>query len=395
MRKSIFYFWFSILCFFFSESIYSQTDNINADSLLKVAQQYYNQNENVKSEEICLQILSYAPDYTDVKILLARNYMNVKQFSDAEGILNEVLKNKPNYYDAHAALVDLNYWSKKYEACVLCCNNALNYFPTDSAFLLSKEKCIVESSSRMMRDLNQLNYSIYNNKIAASYRYNYFLDNTDFNSQEAYLEYTRKLNKATVIGRVNYANRFNESDFQFESDLYYKFDMSKYLYLNAGISNNIIYPDYRLGAEYFQALPAQFEVSLGLRYLYFKPDNVFIYTGSLTKYIQKYMLSARVFITPKNSDITASGLFILRHYNTEDNYVGLRLKYGIDPNNSNIDPTTSSRYLMQSRGFEFEYNELIKQRVQLTIYAGYESTEWRPSEYRNAVTAQVVLGYLF
>lgn len=395
MRKFIFYFSFGVFFLLLTESVYSQANRINADSLLKVAQQYYNQNENVKSEELCMQILAIAPDYTDVKILLARNYMAVKQFSDAKGILDEVLKDKPNYYDAHAALVDLNYWSKKYEACVMCCNNALNYYPADSAFLKSKEKCVAESSNRMMSSINQLNRSIYNNKIAASYRLNYFLNNIDFNSQEAYLEYTRKLDKTTVIGRVNYANRFSQNDVQFESDLYYKFDESKYMYLNAGISNNVIYPDYRFGAEYFQALPANFEASLGLRYLYFNPDNVFIYTGSLTKYIQKYMLSGRVFITPKNTDITASGLFNLRYYNTDDNYVGLRLKYGIDPNNSNIDPNTSNRYLMQSQGFEFEYNELINQRFQLTIYAGYESTEWRPSEYRNAVTAQVVLGYLF
>lgn len=395
MKKNNFYFVIGVLLLFFTEAIYAQGNKLNTDSLLKVAQQYYKLNENVKSVELCNQILVQAPDYTDVKILLARNYMSVNQFGNAKGILDDVLKSKPNYYDAHAALVDLNYWSKKYEACVLCCNNALSIFPTDTAFATRKLVCMKESQNRMMSDMNQLSTSIYNNKIAASYGFDYFINNTDFNSQEAYLEYTRKLDKTTLIGRVNYANRFSQNDVQFESDLYYKFDQSKYLYLNAGISNRIIYPDYRLGAEYFQALPAHFEASLGLRYLYFNPDHIFVYTGSLSKYINKYMLSGRVFVTPKNSDITASGLFILRHYNTDDNYIGLRFKYGIDPNNPNIDPTTNSRYLMQTRGVEVEYNELIKQHYQLTFYLGYESIEWRPSQYRNAISAQVVLGYLF
>jgi YaiO family outer membrane protein len=82
-----------------------------------------------------------------------------------------------------------------------------------------------------------------------------------------YLQYSRKVPAGTLVGRFNYAKRFGIDGMQGEADVYFKISNWNYGYLNVGYSNQSIFPQLRLGGEFYQKLPSAFEASLGVRYL--------------------------------------------------------------------------------------------------------------------------------
>ncbi len=393
MRRKVLYYMITVFLFSFSHLALSQEVKINADSLLKVATILYQQNDNVRSVELSQKILNNYPDYTDVKILLARNYMVQSKYDDARTVLDEVLKTEPQNYDAHTAIIDLNYWSKKYEACVLCSNSALDYYPADTNFIQRKNKCIKESQTRMMSYSDALKETTYKNKLSVAYVNDYAFNDIP-TSHLAYIEYARQMERATLVGRFNYANRWEQDGYQVEADAWLKTTPGSYAYLNAGVSDNTVFPKYRAGAEYYQALPNKFEVSLGARYLFFDPDNVFIYTLSGTKYIDTYMFSARTYVTPNDSNTAVTGLFTIRCYTSDVDFYGIQFNLGVDPDlNSNI--ATSGNYYINTVGVRVEYRKTIAPNWQTTIYAGYERQEYLNNQFRDVVTAHIILSYLF
>lgn len=373
----------------------AQEVKMNADSLLNIAQQEYWHNENDKSIVICNQILAQLPNYTDANLLLARNLMATQRFDDARTILYPIIKSNPRNHEAQAAMVDLNYWSKNYEKCISCSDSALLAFPSDSMFKAKKQKCIDESVTRMnnmMKSMYELSNVDFKNKISASYSYAYYISNGVPTEHLAYLEYGHNFEDLTWILRYDYANRFNIGGSQIESDIYLKLDPKNYIYANAGVSDNTVFPYYRLGADFYHVFPAKWETSIGFRYLNFDTNDALIYTASATKYFSKYMLGGRIYVTPQSNATAVSGLLNFRYYSSNENYVGLRLKYGISPDNSSLNVNSK---LMQSNGIEGEYSELINKRWEFKLFYGFETNEWQPNRFRDAFTGQVILSYLF
>lgn len=325
--------------------------------------------------------------------------MAQSKFDEARTILDEVLKNDPKVYDANTAIIDLNYWSKKYEECVLCSNTALGYYPADSNFIQRKDKCIQESQTRMINYNDPLRSTPFKNELSVAYVNDYAFNDIP-TSHLAYIEYARKMERATLVGRLNYANRWEKDGVQVEADAYIKTTPGSYAYLNAGISGNSVYsnlsvfPKYRAGAEYYQALPNRFEISLGARYMYFDPDNVFIYTASGTKYIDTYMFSLRTYVTPNGDETAVSGLFTLRCYSNDVDFYGIRFNLGVDPDlNSNIGAT--GNYYLNTVGVRAEYRKTVATNWVTTIYAGYERQEVLNNQFRDVITTHIILSYLF
>lgn len=142
------------------------------------------------------------------------------------------------------------------------------------------------------------------------------------------LEYERKYNFGSIIPRVNLSERFNKTGFQVESDSYILFSSTTYVYFNAGLSNNEIFPEHRLGTEVYQILPSNFEFSLGLRYLSFKNEDVRIFTGSFSKYLGNYLFSIRPFIVPQSDGTKNTFIFSARKY-FDDKYHFLTFRAGL------------------------------------------------------------------
>jgi YaiO family outer membrane protein len=95
------------------------------------------------------------------------------------------------------------------------------------------------------------------------------------------LLYSRLTKFGTVIGRVNYANRFQTDGLQAEVDAYPRLSNVFYTYVNAGYSENAgVFPKYRAGFSLYANLPKSYEAEAGWRYLYVsEATNIYSWPG--------------------------------------------------------------------------------------------------------------------
>ena len=152
------------------------------------------------------------------------------------------------------------------------------------------------------------------NKIELNYEYENFNDSlSDWNWLS--LEYLHRFDWGPLIGRVNWADRFDQNATQYEVDAYPKLWKGAYLYLNYGVAEKDTFlPDRRYGAELFWALPKQFEASVGFRRLEFDPRYVNLYTGSIGWYRGNWYFSVRPWVSNKPGETSLSGSFMMRRY---------------------------------------------------------------------------------
>ena len=142
----------------------------------------------------------------------------------------------------------------------------------------------------------------------------------------------RRTGRGSLIGRVNYANRFGSSGSQVEVDAYPRLTRSTYAYLSVGYSASGIFPAWRSGGELFTSLPRAWEASLGYRQLRFGGAPVTLFTGAVGKYVGDYWFSLRPYMHATGSGTSASANLTSRRYFADgDHYVGGRISYGDTP----------------------------------------------------------------
>jgi YaiO family outer membrane protein len=166
------------------------------------------------------------------------------------------------------------------------------------------------------------------NKIEADVEY----QNFNQNLSDWYwfsVEYTHRFDWGSLIGRANWAERYDQSAWQYEVDAYPKLWKGAYLYLNAGVAEESFFPTRRYGAEIFWSLPKAFEASVGARYLEFDVNNVWLYTGSIGWYRGNWYMAVRPWVSSKPGNTSLSGGFLARRYfATKDDYCTLRVGGG-------------------------------------------------------------------
>lgn len=167
--------------------------------------------------------------------------------------------------------------------------------------------------------------------VAADASYVHFLDSTD-PWKLASLSVGRAVHAGSIIGRVNYADRFSISGAQMEADAYPRIDATTYAYLNVGYSSAVIFPEWRFGGEIFKDLPHGWETSVGFRELRFENNPVTLVTGTVGKYFGNFWISARPFVRFKSSGNEASaGVTARKYFADADQFAGIRASYGSAP----------------------------------------------------------------
>jgi YaiO family outer membrane protein len=407
------------LYFFFPEISFGQISNnstqFNNDSLYHSAREFAFNGQRIKARTICRDILHHNSNYYDALVLIGRTYTWDSQLDSARLVLNEVLSKKPAYYDAIDGLIDVEFKSDHFEACIRQCDLGLTAYVNDKNFQLKKAKALIaipqyDKATTLLKDvitqdpvnteahklLNEIRVAQIKNKISLNYTYDYFEKNMIDPWQLAYLQYKKETTFGSIIGRINWANRFNTKGLQYELDAYPKTGKSSYLYLNLGYSDVAIFPHFRSGVEYNRKLPAAFETSFGLRYLAFSGSDVVIYTASLGKYIGNYWLSARTYITPGSIGTSVSGSITGRRYlDDQDNYLGLRISYGTSPDDRKELISSVSVLRVKSESIKIEYNKKINRVWILNLATIYENEEYYPSKFRYILTSDITISRLF
>lgn len=204
------------------------------------------------------------------------------------------------------------------------------------------------------------------NMAAFGLAYDHYDDDNLEAWQKMFFEYRRYTGIGPVITRLNVGHRFDITDYQGEIDFWPEFNQNWYGYFNFGYSDGDLFPELRLGAEIFRALPKGFEASLGLRYLKFSEDDVVIFTGSVGKYLGNWLLIGRPYFAPKDSGLSTSFTIMARRYlGNPDTFSTLMAGFGFSPDERRfLDGETDER-ILKSRFIGLRTNHLISNRFEL------------------------------
>lgn len=402
------------LIFYGLTSIYTaKAQRINTDSLFIAARQAANAGDKTSAIATCERILSSNPGYQDARILLSRIYLWDKKYNLAESNINTVIETNPKSFDAWDVKTDLSLWRGDYTSCLHDCDAALTYFHENKALLLKKARAYngLKNPEMANETLNMLLYvdpqnadglkllkslqdQLKKNRLSLSYSSDYFQSRALEPWRTIYLQYSRKIPMGTLVGRFNYAKRFGIEGVQGEADAYLKISNWNYGYLNIGYSSQSIFPRFRLGGEFYQKLPSAFEASVGFRYLDYKSTDAMVYTAYLGKYLGNWWLSGRSYFK-LNGNTSLTALLQARYYfASRDDYWGVRLNYGVSPDERTNVLTTVTPTL-KSSGIRLEYSKQLWSSFTISGAFTYSNTEWMSKRYRNVYSGEIICSYQF
>ena len=373
--------------------------------------------ERAKARQLCKAILAQGFN-SDVALLLGRTYAWDGMYDSTRVILNQVLERNAGNMEARDTFANVEYWSGNYDKAVEYCDLALKKNPGNEDFMLKKariqhssekyeeavrtlEELVAKngSNAEALKKLQEFRLDVMKNRI----RLNYTIDQFDksFNRdpwQVIALSYGRKTKLGSVIARVNMAKRFGNTGLQYEIDAYPKISENNYGYLNYGFSQSSVFPENRIGAEWYHNFPKSFEGSVGIRTLFFSSSDVTIYTATFGKYISNYWISLRSFVTPGSDGTSVSGFLLMRRYFSDpENYIGLRLGYGVSPdeNQNLVNPDASSRLKLKTRSVRLEFNHIINRVWIINAAAVWGSEELNSGNYSGYYTFDISITRLF
>ena len=338
--------------------MFAQVGN-TPDDLFKAARKTaFDEKDYSKAKIYLYQALKISPEYSDVRIFLGRIYSWTKNYDSAAICFDYVLKSNPGYEDAAIAYTDLEYWNDHFNKALAICNDELKFHPKSEDLLLRKAKILnaiksfaaADSVTQLILIINKNNSEArslqsrikeasFKNKMSVSYDYVYFDKQFPDPWHLVSVDYGRTTSIGPFIGRINYANRFNQEAIQLEADAYPHISKTFYSYVSLGYSgsDNGVFPQWRGGFSLYANLPKSFEGELGVRYLQFSGTPTWTYTSYIGKYYKSWLFGARAYVTPSNFTGTASASYSLNttyYLKSADDLIGATIGYGISPDDN-------------------------------------------------------------
>ncbi|SDR93225.1 YaiO family outer membrane beta-barrel protein [Gramella sp. MAR_2010_147] len=396
----------------FSLSAIAQDEELTTDELfVKARTAAFDEDNYPKAIELTLKALDKSPGYADVRIFLGRLYTWTDKVDSARAAFKRVLEENPGYEDASLAYASLEYWNDNSEKALEILNGGIAANPKSEDLLLLKARVLkdLQQYSEASNTLNQLlkinpkltearslGESIRNvsakNQVGVDYEFVHFENRFDDPWHLVSVDYSRSTKIGSIIGRLNYANRFASNGTQFVLDAYPSISDTFYAYLSGGIaSSGSIFPNYRVGASLYANLPAAFEGEVGFRMLSFD-DQTWIYTASVGKYISNFWLNARTYLTPGDQNISHSYALNVRYYIAgADDFLSFGVGTGISPDDNTNNILIQDPYKLKSSNISVGYRMSVKSTNVFFINAELEDQEYAPETRGNQLS--VGIGY--
>jgi len=294
--------------------------------------------------------LSQQPTDTDARTLLGTILSWEGRYDEARTQLEMVLAENPTHGDALPALINVELWSDHPSRAEFLAAQALGSKPDDVTLLTDHARALnaMGLKSEALRECERALTLDSQNTVAidlkakltrvaplwqvgVSYTYDQFSETFE-DWHEVSLYVTRQMKFGSLIGRLNHAERFDESDEQLAAEAYVRIRKGSYCWVAAGFSpEGLLYPNYSLGFDYYQSIPWGMEFSLGYRWLEFdSPVNIFV--GYLGKYWSSWLFGARIYVTPGDDGTSRSySLFARNYFGDRGGYYGFRYGRGRSP----------------------------------------------------------------
>lgn len=403
-----------ICCLFLSIRVGAQTApaNLGVDDLYSLARQKAFNGEREEARRLCSLALEKSPNYHEIALLLGRTYAWDGKRDSARMVYRKVLSKDRQHVEATLALADVEIWDDKPAVAVTVLDNCLSVFPNDVSLISKKAKALIDNKQEnealllLSRALEldpgceeclKLKQKVQTNKFKYTLSVNASADLFSSYFDPMYysaLQFGGPTRYGTLIGRLNYADRFQQKGVQPEVDFYPRLWKGAYGYLNYGFTTSSLFARHRIGAELFQSLPRSFEASAGFRYMDFgSGSTITIYTASAGWYYKNYWFNARTFITPGEGSFSRSlNITARRYFADANNFIGVAGGIGFSPDARRIQTNTgldsgNNIYLLKSQTIAGSWQKSLRYNINfvLDVYYSHQELAFSYGEYVNIV----------
>jgi len=378
----------SLLILFLFATYFTYAQNsYNGDSLFELARSNAFNGNHALAIVQCDSILNHYPNYNDVKILKARIYSWDKDYATSKVILEKVIADKPDNMEAINAITDNALWGEQYEDVILFVEKGILIDPNNTELLIKKAKAQIKlkrykDAEKTLATIRQINANssaadsleeelkiLKRANTVALYNLHDWFAEVYGQRNLLSLEYKRRTEIGPFLTRVNYANRFGFSGFQYEADFYPRLTKTLSGYLNYGFSDaSNLFPRHKIGAELFYSFPKKITASLGIRYMQFTNNTLLSYTGSAGIYTGKYWFGFRAYVTPTSQRTGQSVyLFARRFFKDEFNYLTLSIGQGVSPENTTNSLNFDSFYFLNTQSAKLQWVKTLGKRFSFQL----------------------------
>ena len=348
---------FVLLCSTFC--LYSQ--EVDTDKLYLQALEKYREAEYEQALQLTNRALSYAPEYHDIRILRVRTNFALQNLEDAGKDISALLSTAPQYEGVKTIAIQRLHQLKGEEA-ITYNDHLLEIYGPDPDLMIIKARSLLSNGdykkakeiatetyqSSKLNDgqryaLLQLINLTAKNAFQVTGQYITFSDDYPRNDSWYALsaEYQYNFSRLAIIGRATFSDRSYNNGSLYEIEAYPVFSKKFYAFVNLGISEGEIFPDYRLSGSLFYNFAGSLEAEAGFRSLFYNDNNYFTGIAGLTAYTGDFYFNARAFVGPeRHEQLVQNYQFNVRYYlNTPENYLFGRIGSGISPD----EPTLYTR----------------------------------------------------
>lgn len=386
--------------------------NTTNDELFHQAREMAFSKDYSEAISLLLTLQQSEPENTDYSIFLARVYSWNKEYEKAFLTLNEILTKDSFPLEAVEVMVTTQLWAENFPEAVKYSNLGIEIF-NDPIFKISKAKALIalnkpEDAKQLIDELPEAIrkepavLALYTqiiqkarHTIAASYTNTSFSSPADGPWHSAWMYYKTTLREIPILGKYHFGSIGERTGSQIDLEAYPRAGRSGYFYLNAGMGiANEVFPDFKFGAEYYQALNENFELSGGSRLLLFDRKNVYIFTGHLGyRFLPNIQINYRPYaaLSEENWSLTHTAAISFSNPLKETIWI-LNLQYGSIPYEY-ITATSFSNLETFRAGIEHQWR--VSDHILLKPVFLYENEEFLPSEYKNRFNVQLISTFRF
>lgn len=237
------------------------------------------------------------------------------------------------------------------------------------------------------------------NTISVQHELNSFLD--EYATQKSWnttaLSYKRQFGKHTVIGRMNYSDRFTDNAFLYEIEAYPVLSKRFYAWINVSFSTAESFYQ-KIGSVFtlYYNVGNGFEIEGGYKYLEFQNNSFSVASIGVSKYYKNFLFNIRSNLGPEVEDKLFQNYQLNTRYylkNGED-YVFVRLGTGISPDDTNRFTIVNQRTDLKAFYGTLGVQKWFK-NFQIEASTGVLTEELPNNDSGNQLLANIGLAYRF
>lgn len=391
---------------------------VNTDSLLVSAYQSLKDGQYIQAIAKARRGKKEAPEYLDFYVVLGRANQLTKQKDSARYYYSHVLERNEKYEEAYTYWIGMELEDKNYDQAEILLAKARKSHPENSVFPMQQWRLYqdmgdFEKERTYLRELSSVfpsNSEITQRIFWLDSRYNsdrFGLQHTYTNFERdgigpwhlSSVQYIRERKWGSIIGRVNYANRMANKEtiaegIQVEAETYFFTGKKSYAHLFGAYSGEIVFPEWRVGANYFQTLTKGWELDFGVRYTRVDSMDLPALTLGVGTYFGSYWVHVRSFFQEQESKWYPAFTLTTRYYlDSRFDYLNFVAGYGTSADESYIQSQLQNRISLNSYRVGLGYFRQLGGKFLVGAQGGYNRQEYLDSKWQNEWEAYLMFQY--